>query len=83
MSPPATTASHLKTLIGNPVDTGRKLNVHKTFNLRPVSTGNVFPSFSSHKVTYDNITATISGHLLQYLIVANILPNSSYQIQHL
>ena len=22
-----------------PVDTGRKLNVHKTFNLRPVSTG--------------------------------------------
>ena len=23
----------------NPVDTGRKLNVHKTFNLRPVSTG--------------------------------------------
>ena len=39
MSPPATTASHLKTLIGNPVDTGRKLNVHKTFNLRPVSTG--------------------------------------------
>ena len=24
----------------NPVDTGRKLNVHKTFNLRPVSTGN-------------------------------------------
>ena len=79
MSPPATTASHLKTLIGNPVDTGRKLNVHKTFSLRPVSTGNVFPSFSSHKITYDNITATISGHLLQYLIVTNILPNSSYQ----
>ena len=25
-----------------PVDTGRKLNVHKTFNLRPVSTGLVF-----------------------------------------
>ena len=24
----------------NPVDTGRKLNVLKTFNLRPVSTGN-------------------------------------------
>ena len=24
----------------NLVDTGRKLNVHKTFNLRPVSTGN-------------------------------------------
>ena len=24
----------------NPVDTGRKLNVHKTFNLRPASTGN-------------------------------------------
>ena len=23
----------------NPVDTGCKLNVHKTFNLRPVSTG--------------------------------------------
>ena len=22
-----------------PIDTGRKLNVHKTFNLRPVSTG--------------------------------------------
>ena len=22
-----------------PVDTGRKLNVHKTFNLHPVSTG--------------------------------------------
>ena len=22
-----------------PVDTGRKLNVHQTFNLRPVSTG--------------------------------------------
>ena len=25
---------------GNPVDTGRKLNVHKTFNLRPLSTWN-------------------------------------------
>ena len=23
----------------NPVDTGHRLNVHKTFNLRPVSTG--------------------------------------------
>ena len=23
----------------SPIDTGRKLNVHKTFNLRPVSTG--------------------------------------------
>ena len=43
-----------KTTVNNPVDTGRKLNVHKTFrrrpgrllnvictfNLRPVSTGN-------------------------------------------
>ena len=27
-----------------PVDTGRKINVHKTFNLRPVSTGTVFCS---------------------------------------
>ena len=26
--------------VDNPVDTGRKLNVHKTFNLRSVSTGN-------------------------------------------
>ena len=25
-----------------PVDTGHKLNVHKTFNLRPVSTGMFF-----------------------------------------
>ena len=25
-----------------PVDTGRKLNVHKTFNLRPVSTGYLY-----------------------------------------
>ena len=25
----------------SPVDTGRKLNVHKTFNLRPVSTGRI------------------------------------------
>ena len=25
-----------------PVETGRKLNVHKTFNLRPVSTGYLY-----------------------------------------
>ena len=25
----------------NPVDTGRKLNVHKTFSLRPVPNGNL------------------------------------------
>ena len=31
--------SSLKIRNIHPVDTGRKLNVHKTFNLRPVSTG--------------------------------------------
>ena len=33
--------------IYNQVDTGRKLNVHKTFNLRPVSTG-IGPAFNVH-----------------------------------
>ena len=28
-----------KKWVSNPIDTGRKLNVHKTFNLRPVSMG--------------------------------------------
>ena len=32
--------------IDAPVDTGRKLNVHKTFNLRPVPTGAVEEVFS-------------------------------------
>ena len=31
-----------------PVDTGRKLNVHKTFNLRPVSTGIMVSSWTQH-----------------------------------
>ena len=31
----------LNLVFRNPVDTGRKLNVHKTFNLRHVSTGEV------------------------------------------
>ena len=30
-----------------PVDTGRKLNVHKTFNLRPVSTLAICRGFSN------------------------------------
>ena len=30
-----------------PVDTGRKLNVHKTFNLRPITTGLVLALFTS------------------------------------
>ena len=30
-----------------PVDTGRKLNVHKTFNLRPITTGLVLARFTS------------------------------------
>ena len=37
------TSNHLKGQFQSqllfPVDTGRKLNAHKTFNLRPVSTG--------------------------------------------
>ena len=32
----------------NPVDKGRKLNVHKTFGRRPVSTGRVLISISSY-----------------------------------
>ena len=31
--------------IKTPVETGGKLNVHKTFNLRPVSTGILIKSF--------------------------------------
>ena len=31
--------------IPNPVDTGHKLNVHKTFNLYPVSTGKAFDQY--------------------------------------
>ena len=58
----------------NPVDTRRKVNLHKTFNLRPVSTGKValrgkcpkmegffgsyFPVFGLNKVIY-----SVFGHL--------------------
>ena len=35
---------------GVPVDTGRKLNVHKTFNLRPVSTGVLLKKLRKIKV---------------------------------
>ena len=44
-----------KALSNNPVDTGRKLNVHKMFSLRPVSTGKILlkwrPLLGSSKVT--------------------------------
>ena len=46
----------LKELIfPNPVDTGRKLNVHKTFSLRPVSTGKV-------RVIIDELPFTNEGY---------------------
>ena len=40
--------------IDAPVDTGRKLNVHKTFNLRPVPTGAVEEVFSWKYMLRDN-----------------------------
>ena len=45
-------------VISIPVDTGRKLNVHKTFNLRPVSTGiisNVSVGIFKEEVAYANV----------------------------
>ena len=44
----------------NPVDTGRKLNVHKTFRKRPVLLLNVLCMFNLRPVStgQDNVTAT-------------------------
>ena len=40
---------------GNPVDTGRKLNVHKTFRRRPGSLLNVLCTFILSPVSTGNI----------------------------
>ena len=62
------TAQKMKFSI-NPIDTGRKLNVLCTFNLRPVSTGK---SFSSK---YDQIRSFlwILSHLLEKSLMEDFI----------
>ena len=52
----------------NPVDTGRKLNVLCTFNLRPASTGKskgwlILPSPSSLFLSKNNVCGSIFKHI--------------------
>ena len=53
----------LRTLLTSPVDTGRKLNVHKTFKRRPERLLNILYAF--------NLRPVATGSLL--LVIANIL----------
>ena len=45
----------------HPVDTGHKLNVHKTFNLRPESTRNIEQKVSKKRNNLDNLKGLIYG----------------------
>ena len=47
-----------KTTVNNPVDTGRKLNVHKTFRRRPGRLLNVICTFNLRPVSTENLCFT-------------------------
>ena len=52
-----------------PVDTGRKLNVHKTFNLRPVSTGYLY---LNHVLAETNEEINVTSSALQTSFVDDV-----------
>ena len=52
-------------LINNPVDTGRKLNVHKTFRGRPGRLLNILCMFKLRPVSTENIQDLFNIQLLQ------------------
>ena len=70
-------------MIPSPIDTGRKLNVHKTFNLRSVSTGSIacWIAKGCTLLRRDNASLTWTGSILLFVNVKKISFSSNHSIR--
>ena len=71
--------TYLNNLRNSPVDTRRKLNVHKMFNLRPAPTGGCIGSFSQKKKHWDVSRAIVTTKMeLSVALVIGFQPLTNF-----